>query len=155
VFRKNKPGEREKQPGQSETALLRSIQLSSFLLLVLLMAGTWYFFSGQVALSVLLGGLLANGSFVMLRRDIVRFMDDFSRSGENSKAVKRVVKARLFLNFYIRLAVLGVILYLLSIRLNINMVGLAVGLSTVMISVIAVVLGKGSMLFSAQRLKGV
>lgn len=145
---------REKGSGEEETTLLRTIQLYSLLLMAVMVAGSWYFYSRPLAISIFLGGLLANGSFILLRRDITRFMDDFVRAGENTKAVKRIVKVRLFFNFYTRLAVIGVILYLLSQRLDINMVGLAIGLSTIMISVFTVVLGKRSMLFSLQRYKG-
>lgn len=154
MFRKNKLAAGEKSPGGEETHLLRSIQWFSLVLLAVLIGGCWYFVSAHLALSVFWGGVLANGSFILLRRDITRFMDDFVRAGENWKTVKRMVKARLFLNFYARLAVLGVILYLLSTQVQVNMIGLAVGLSTIMISVIAVVLSKGSMLYSTQRFKG-
>ena len=154
MFQRNKPGSRGKKQDRDETVLLGTIQSFSWILLAVLVAGCWYLFPGPPALSVLLGGLLANGSFILLRRDVLRFMEDFVSAGENRKTVKRMVKVRLILNFYARLAVLGVILYLLSISVTINMVGLAVGLSTIMISVIAVVLSKGSMLYSTQRFKG-
>lgn len=154
MFRKNKPAAGAKSPDGEEIHLLRSIQLFSLVLLAVLISGCWYFVSTELALSVFWGGVLANGSFILLRRDITRFMDDFVRAGENWKAARRMVKARLFLNFYARLAVLGVILYLLSTKGQINMIGLAVGLSTIMISVIAIVLSKGSMLYSTQRFKG-
>jgi len=154
VFRKTNLAADGNSPASEETNLLRSIQWFSLVLLALLIGGCWYFVSAQLALSVFWGGVLANGSFILLRRDITRFMNDFVRAGENWKAVKRMVKARLFLNFYARLAILGVILYLLSTRIQVNMIGLAVGLSTIMISIIAVVLSKGSMLYSTQRFKG-
>lgn len=111
-------------------------------------------FSWPVAKSVLIGGLLANVSFYLLRRDINRFMDNFSQAGMNWKAVKQIEKVSFFLKFYGRLAILAVILYLLVSRVTVDVVGLVVGLSTIMLSVVVVVLSKGSALYSAQHLKG-
>lgn len=155
MFRKNSPEALEQKQGEDEATLLYSIHRYSILLLALLTVGCSLAYSGSFALSILLGGLLVNGSFIMLRRDATRFMDDFVRAGENQKGIKRMFKVRFLLRFYTRLAVLGIIIYLLSLSMQINMVGLAVGLSTVMVSVIAVVLSKRSLLFSMQRYKGV
>lgn len=136
------------------TALLASVQRFNWLLLAVLIGGGWYMFSWPVAKSVLIGGLLANVSFYLLRRDINRFMDNFSQAGMNWKAVKQIEKVSFFLKFYGRLAILAVILYLLVSRVTVDVVGLVVGLSTIMLSVVVVVLSKGSALYSAQHLKG-
>lgn len=111
-------------------------------------------FSWKIAQSVLVGGLLANASFFMLRQDIARFMANFSQAGMNWKAVKQLEKVKFFLKFYGRLIVLAVILYFLITRVSVDVIGLVVGLSTVMLSVIVVVLSKGSMLLSVQGFKG-
>jgi hypothetical protein len=50
--------------------------------------------------------------------------------------------------------VLAVVLYFLITRVSIDVIGLVVGLSTIMLSVIIVVLSKGSMLLSTQGFKG-
>ena len=136
------------------TELLAQVQRFNWLLLGVLVAGSWYLASWHVAQSVLIGGILANGSFFLLRRDINQFMDNFSQAGMNWTAVKKIEKVRFFLKFYGRLAVLAVILYLLITRISIDVIGLVIGLSSVMCSVVVVVLGKGSMLYSVQRIKG-
>jgi hypothetical protein len=136
------------------TELLAQVQRFNWLLLALLLAGSWYLASWPVAQSVLIGGILANASFFLLRRDINQFMDNFSRAGMNWTAVKKIEKVRFFLKFYGRLAVLAVILYLLISRISIDVIGLVIGLSSVMCSVVVVVLSKGSMLYSVQRIKG-
>ncbi len=134
--------------------LLRSVQRFNWLLLILIAGGSWYSFDWPFAQSVLIGGLLASISFYMLRRDIGHFMSNFSDAGMNWQAVKKFEKVKFFLKFYGRLAMLAVIMYLLISYISIDVIGLVVGLSTIMISVIIVVLSKGSMLYSAQRYKG-
>lgn len=135
-------------------ALLWHVQRFNWLLLAVLIPAAWYLTSGILAQSVLIGGLLANISFYMLRRDIDGFMTNFSRAGMNWQAVKKLEKVKFFLKFYGRLTALAVILYLLITRVSIDVIGLVIGLSSIMISVIVVVLSKGSALLSTQRLKG-
>jgi hypothetical protein len=81
-------------------------------------------------------------------------MVNFSQAGMNWRAVKKLEKIKFFLKFYGRLAVLAVVMYLLITRVSIDIVGLVIGLSTIMLSVVIVVLSKGSMLLSTQRFKG-
>lgn len=139
---------------EAGTELLAHVQRFNWLLLAIIIGGSWYAFSWPLAKSVLIGGLLANGSFFLLRRDINSFMENFSQAGMNWQAVKKLEKIRFFVKFYGRLAVLALILFLLITRVSIDVIGLVVGLSTIMFSVIVVVLSKGSMLYSAQRFKG-
>lgn len=135
--------------------LLAQVQRCNWLLLALLLSGTWYLAAWPMAQSVLIGGILANASFFLLRRDISQFMDNFSQAGMNWTAVKKIEKVRFFLKFYGRLAVLALILYLLITRISIDVIGLVIGLSSIMASVVIVVLSKGSKLYSVQRMKGV
>lgn len=139
---------------EAGTALLAQVQWFNWLLLAGLLAGSWYLASWEMARSVLIGGILANGSFYLLRRDLNQFMERFSQAGMNWNAVKKLEKVRFFLKFYGRLAVLAVILFLLITRVSIDVIGLVIGLSSIMASVVIVVLGKGSTLYSAQRVKG-
>lgn len=143
-----------KQGADTGVSLLNSVQRFNWLLTAVMIAGSWYMFSWTLAQSVLIGGLLASVSFFMLRRDIDLFMDNFSKAGMNWRAVKKLEKIKFFLKFYGRLTVLAVILYLLVTWVKINVIGLVIGLSTIMLSVVVVVLSKGSSLLSAQRLKG-
>lgn len=143
-----------KRAADAGTDLLRYVQRFNWLLLAVLIGVCWYLFSWPLAQSVLIGGVLANASFFMLRRDINDFMKNFSQAGMNWQAVKKIEKVKFFLKFYGRLAVLAAILYVLITRVTIDVIGLVIGLSTIMFSVIVVVLSKGSMLFSTQRFKG-
>jgi len=137
-----------------EARTLHSVHKFNAVILGLLIAGSWYIFSWPLAMSVMIGGLLASASFILLSRDIRKLMDSFTRAGANRNTVKRVSKVRLLFNFYARLGVIGLILYELNVYMPIHMIGLAVGLSTIMFSVVVVVLSKGNMLYSVQRFKG-
>jgi len=137
-----------------ETGLLRRVQMYNAVLLSLMFAGTWYIFSWRPAVGVLIGGLIASASFALLSRDIRKLMDSVTRAGTNSGSIKRIAKVRLLFNFYLRLGVIALVLYALNARMPIHMVGLATGLSTVMLSVVIAVLCKGSATYSVQRFKG-
>lgn len=137
-----------------EARVLHTVHIYNAVLLSVLFAATWYIFSWPLAMSVMIGGLLASASFVLLSRDILKLMESVTRAGANRNSIKKVAKVRMMFNFYLRLGVIALILYVLNARLPIHMIGLVVGLSTMMLSVVIVVLSKGSMLYSAQRLKG-
>lgn len=134
--------------------LLRYVQFFNWLLLAVLIAGSWSVSSWVLAQSVLIGGLLANVSFFLLRRDITHLLANVSVAGLNWKEVAKLEKIKFFLKFYGRLATLVAVLYLLITSFTIDMIGLVIGLSTVMLSVIIVVLSKGRMIYSVQGLKG-
>ena len=139
---------------EAEFSVLSAVQRFNWVLLTVLIAGSWYMFSRTQAQSVLIGGLLASVSFFMLRRDIDLFMTNFSQAGMNWRAVKKVEKIKFFLKFYGRLTALAFVLLLLVTWVSIDVIGLVIGLSTIMLSVVIVVLGKGSMLLSTHRFKG-
>ena len=83
---------------EAGASLLSYVQRFNWIMLAVLTAGSWYLFSRTVAQSVLVGGLLANGSFFMLRRDVSRFIGNFSKAGMNWQAVKKLEKIKFFLN---------------------------------------------------------
>jgi len=134
--------------------LLRYVQRFNWLLLAVLIAGSWSFFSWTLARSVLIGGLLVNVSFLLLRRDSHQLMANVSASGLDREAVSKQEKIKFFFKFYGRLAALTAVMYLLVTCFTIDVIGLVIGLSTVMLSVIVVVLSKGRMIYSVQSLKG-
>ncbi len=107
-----------------------------------------------MARSVFAGGILAGGSFFLLKKDIEQMIGRVSRAGQEFKAVKTAEKIRFLLKFYARIIVLGLLLFVLVTKVNINMIGLAVGLSTIMLSVIIVFLSKGRTIYSVQSYKG-
>jgi hypothetical protein len=144
--------------GQAQASLDASLHIIgyvwrfSWILVVALSLAAWYAFSWEFALSVCAGGVLANMSFYFLSRDVQQFMDTFSCAKAcnlDTRAVQRMEKFRFFFKFYARLMVLGLLFFLLYAYLPIDIIGLAVGLSSVMVSVVVVVLGKGKELYSS------
>ena len=105
----------------------------------------------NIARSILAGGILGSGSFYLLTRDIEQMIGRVSNAGDQFKAIKTAEKIRFLLKFYARLVVLGLLLFVLITKVNINMIALAVGLSTIMLSIIIVFLSKGREILSVQR----
>ncbi len=97
----------------------------NWLLLLGMTAAGGLFISPYFAKGLFIGGLIANISFILLKKDITRVL-----SGPLNAA-----KGRFLIKYYIRLAVLAVILFLLVRYSSIHLVGLLVGLSTVVISI--------------------
>jgi len=82
---------------------------------------------------VLAGGLIAIANFTVLQRTVRRA---FSPEGIHQGARFSIVG-----KYYLRLLALGVILYLLITKGWIDPVGLAVGLSTVVLSIVGLGIG--------------
>ena len=139
---------------EAGVAMLHMVQQFNLVMVAVFTAGSWYIIDWTLAQSVLIGGVLATGSFFLLKRDIEQLIDRVATAGEQAKGVKKLEKVRFFLKFYGRLTVLGLLLYVLTTKIHINMIGLVIGLSTVMLSVFIVVLARGRMVFSAQSFKG-
>lgn len=138
-----------------ENAILLSILQVSLLILAVFIAGGWYLYDWVFAQSIIAGGVLANGSFFLLKRDVEQVITRVSTTGGSFRGIKAMEKVRFFIKFYARLIVLGLLLFVLATKVRIDMIGLALGLSTVMLSVIVVVMSKGKTLYSVQSVKGV
>ena len=129
------------QRQEDDYALLRQVEQCSLLLLALLALGGGYAFGSRFALSALLGGAVSLGSFIALKRTMMQLI---SRIGTQNPA------AGFALKFYLRLLVLVVLLAAVGMNMQLHLLGLLAGLSTVMISVISVVLIRGLMDFSGK-----
>ena len=81
--------------------------------------------------ALLAGGLIANTSFMLLKKDITKVL-----SGPLQAA-----KGRFLLKYYIRLTCLALILFCLVRYGSVHLVGLLLGLSTVVISIGIMVAG--------------
>ena len=97
----------------------------NWLLLAAMTGAGGFFVSPYFAKGLFIGGLLANISFILLKKDITRVL-----SGPLNAA-----KGRFFIKYYIRLTVLALILFFLVKYSAVHLVGLVVGLSTVVISI--------------------
>ena len=103
----------------------------NWLLLLVMTAAGGLIISPYFAKGLLIGGLIANISFILLKKDITRVL-----TGPLNAA-----KGRFLIKYYIRLAVLALILFILVRSKSIHLVGLLVGLSTVVISIGIMVAG--------------
>ena len=97
----------------------------NWLLLVAMTAAGGLLVSPSFAKGLFIGGLIAHISFILLKKDITRVL-----SGPLNAA-----KGRFLIKYYIRLTVLALILFFLVRYRSIHLVGLLVGLSTVVISI--------------------
>jgi hypothetical protein len=104
---------------------LKKMERLNWLLLAGMIAAGGFFVSPYFAKGLFIGGLIANISFLLLKKDITRVL-----SGPLNAA-----KGRFLIKYYIRLTVLALILFFLVRYRSIHLVGLLIGLSTVVISI--------------------
>ena len=118
-------------PYSDEYFPLQKMGRLNWLLLLVMTAAAGLFISPYFAKGLFIGGLIANISFVLLKKDITRVL-----SGPLNAA-----KGRFLIKYYIRFTVLALILLFLVRYRSIHLVGLLVGLSTVVISIGIMVAG--------------
>ena len=104
---------------------IAKIEKLNWLLTGLMALSAWVVFSTLAAKSVLVGGLIANISFTLMKRDIVKAM----------KGALSAVKVTFLLKYYARLTALALLLYFVIKHGQLAIGGLLVGLSSVAISV--------------------
>ena len=130
-----------------ELLLLHMVERFNLILLALLIAGSWYFIDWPFARSVLVGGALSGGSFFWMKRTAMRFAHHAATQGDAAQINGKSFSTGFAVKFYIRFFVLTFLLLLLSTQFSINAIGLIIGLSTVMLSIIIVALFRGRMIF--------
>jgi|GEM_PF-680776 len=123
---------------ENDHNLFRTLIIASGILLIGLIFGGWLFGSRRMAVGIACGGLLALGNTFWLKQCIVRAMRLDPR-----RAVRFAV-----IRYLLRLALLAGVLYLLIVRIGIDIVGLIVGLSVLVLVII------GSSLYRAARTGG-
>jgi len=114
-----------------KTILQRNIEIGNWVALGVILALSLLFLSGRFALGVLLGGLVSVVNFYWLSRDL------------KGALVRRADRAKPFMmvKFYIRFLVTGVVLFVIITRAPVDIFGLVLGLSVVVINVIVMVIG--------------
>jgi hypothetical protein len=103
----------------------------NWMLLLGMTAAGGLFISPSFAKGLFIGGLIANISFILLKKDITRVL-----AGPLNAA-----KGRFLIKYYIRLTVLALVLFFLVRYTSIHLVGLLAGLSTVVLSIGIMVAG--------------
>ncbi|MEN8134856.1 MAG: ATP synthase subunit I [Thermodesulfobacteriota bacterium] len=112
----------------NEQKPLGSVLIFSWVLLGNMIVVGWFVADVVLVSSLFVGGCVANISFWLMKRDLTRLLQ-----GELA-----AVKARFFIKYYARLAVITAILFLVIRSGAVHLVGLLVGLSTVFVSIAVV-----------------
>lgn len=122
----------------NENELLVRRILSLAAALALFMAAGGWFFAGQAfALSVLVGAVLACGSFYLLQRDIRQLMDRLAADSA-ADAISGMEKVRFMVKSLGRFTVLALLLFAIAAKMTIQPIGLVLGLATIMLSVVLI-----------------
>ena len=105
---------------------LRMLNWFSLLIMGLI---SFFFMSQSLTLGVILGGLIVIANFFVFQRSI--------RKGFRSEGTMRTTSFFVVIKFFLRLLVLAIIIALLVKSRWVDPVGLAFGLSTVVISIVS------------------
>ena len=108
-------------------SMLQKVQFHNWLLLAIMSGAGLLFFSGQIAKSIFIGGLIVTVSFRFLKRDLTGLL----------QGPLTAVKGRFFIKYYARFALLALILFFLIRYRMVDPAAMLVGLSTVLVSIIA------------------
>jgi hypothetical protein len=107
----------------------RTLRKRNWFILALLSSFSYFILNPMLAAGVAFGGLVAIASFSAMQRTVRRA---FAISGTR-KSRKGLIIVKVFL----RLFLLGAVLYILIAKVKIDPVGLAIGLSTVVLGIVS------------------
>ncbi|MBU0946823.1 MAG: ATP synthase subunit I [Proteobacteria bacterium] len=131
---------------------MKQVQVLSFGFLLVLTGGSWLIMSWFFAQSVLVGGVIAIASFFSGHRDIASFLKTFEPPPEEKEKEKKSFgKSRYIVKFWLRLALIAVVLLLFIKSGQANVIGLLLGLSTVVFAIILTTLNVAGRYFLSRR----
>ena len=116
---------------------LQKMQRVCWIVLAVLTLGSVFFVSFTFAWSVLAGGIVSNISFLISQKDIQGFVGSVTSlvELEDREASAKKGQKGYILKFWLRIAIIGVVLLLLIKSGRINIFGLILGLSTVVFGI--------------------
>ena len=116
---------------------LQKMQVVSWVVLVVLTCGSAIVISLSFAWSVFVGGVISICSFWVSNKDVVSLIDAVSSqpSVEARKASATQGQKGYLLKFWLRIVLIGVVLFLLIKSKAVNIFGLILGLSTVVLAI--------------------
>jgi len=118
------------QEQQNEFPIHR-VERLNWIVAVVLGAVAGLTLSPFMSISVFVGGFLANISFLLLKRDLKKFLQGkLIQSGKLEQA-----KHRFYLDYYIRLSVLALIIFFLISRHIVQPLAFLVGMSAIVLSI--------------------
>ena len=125
-----------------ELISLQKVQIIGWLYLLVLTLGSWWWMSWSFAWGVLAGGIVSIVSFSSSHKDVMRFAnslipDKDEESGEplGNRGGAQGTKVGFLLRFWLRIIVIGISLFLLIKIAKVNVFGLILGLSTMVINI--------------------
>ena len=116
---------------------LQKMQVVGWTVLVIMTAGSALLMSLQFAGSVFIGGVISISSFWLSYKDVMRLVDSVTSTPlpESKKESARLGQKGYLIKFWIRLAIIGVVLLLIIKSGMVNIFGLILGLSTVVVTI--------------------
>ena len=106
--------------------LQKRLEITNWILLAVLVAGSLFLRSPRFSLGILLGGLISIVNFHWLYRNLLSvFQKHLNRA-----------RAALMLRYYLRLAVTAIALYWIISRNLVDVIGLVIGLSVVVLNIV-------------------
>jgi hypothetical protein len=106
--------------------LQKRLEITNWILLAVLVAGSLFLRSTRFSLGILLGGLISIVNFHWLYRNLLSVF---------KKHLNRA-RAALMLRYYLRLAVTAIALYWIISRNLVDVIGLVIGLSVVVLNIV-------------------
>ncbi len=113
----------------------------SWLYLAALVVGAWVISSWSFAWGVLVGGVISIASFWVSYQEVLVFFRALEPEQEQSAETVKKTKKGLILKFWLRLFLIGLILFLFIRFSSINIFGLILGLTTVVFTITFSALG--------------
>jgi len=116
---------------------LQKMQVVSWALLAVLTLGSAVVVSLSFSGSVFIGGLISICSFWVSNKDVLRMVDSITSlaSPEDRTARARQGQKGYIVKFWLRIVLIGIVLLLLIKSKVVNIFGLILGLSTVVIAI--------------------
>jgi hypothetical protein len=106
--------------------LQKRLEITNWILLAVLVTGSLFLRSTRFSLGILLGGLISIVNFHWLYRNLLSvFQKHLNRA-----------RAALMLRYYLRLAVTAIALYWIISRNLVDVIGLVIGLSVVVLNIV-------------------
>ncbi|CAG0963435.1 hypothetical protein GEOBC_00861 [Geobacteraceae bacterium] len=107
----------------NEDRLFAAVTTGSWILVVILSLAGYVFGSGSFAAGILAGGILAIGNFYWLKNTLRRVLNLQPRQASNFAQFR----------YLLRLALVALTLYLLIVHTQIDIIGLIIGLSVLVV----------------------
>lgn len=107
--------------------LYKEISTQNWIILLILGLAGFFFMSSRVTLGIILGGMLSMANFHVFQHTIGRIF--------SSEPVLSNKKKIVMIKCYFRLAIMGIIIYMVITTDLVDLVGLVLGLSIIVISI--------------------